>query len=173
MSFVLADQRGWLDPSSSNDSFEVVPIGDFAALRKAVNEGKADFFMWEHFTTRKFWENGEVKYVGDIETPWPSWVIAARNTATSFMPEVMEKINKGIEHFKQHPEEAIEYITSTMHYGKADAEEWMKTVRFPDDVHGVPQSMVRNTVDILKKAGVLKDKSVSPQSMISIEQKSG
>ena len=172
MSFVLADQRGWLGPSSSNDPFEVVPIGDFAALRKAVNEGKADFFMWEHFTTRNFWENGEVKYVGDIETPWPSWVIAARNTATSSMPEVMEKINKGIEHFKQHPEEAIEYITSTMHYSKADAEEWMKTVRFPDDVQGVPHSMVRNTIDILQKAGVLKDKSVGPESMISIEQKS-
>ena len=172
MSFVLADQRGWLDPSSSNDPFEVVPIGDFAALRKAVNEGKADFFMWEHFTTRKFWENGEVKYVGDIETPWPSWVIAARNTATSSMPEVMEKINKGIAHFKQHPDEAIEYITSTMHYSKADAEEWMKTVRFPDDVQGVPHSMVRNTIDVLQKAGVLKSGSVGPEGMISIEQKS-
>ena len=71
MSYVLADSRGWLDTSSSKDPFEVEPIGDFAALRKAVNEDKADFFMWEHFTTRKYWLNGEVKYIGVIPPNLP------------------------------------------------------------------------------------------------------
>jgi ABC-type nitrate/sulfonate/bicarbonate transport system substrate-binding protein len=47
MSYVLADQKGWLEKSKS--PFEVVPLGDFKALRNGVNEGdKADFFMWEH-----------------------------------------------------------------------------------------------------------------------------
>ena len=48
MSYVLADEQGWLKPGQ--EPFEVVPIGDFAALRRAVNENQADFFMWEHFT---------------------------------------------------------------------------------------------------------------------------
>jgi hypothetical protein len=47
MSYVLADQKGWLAKSKS--PFEVVPLGDFKALRDGVNQGdKADFFMWEH-----------------------------------------------------------------------------------------------------------------------------
>lgn len=50
MSYVLADQNGWLEKSKS--PFEVVPLGDFAALRNGVNEGdKADFFMWEHVSS--------------------------------------------------------------------------------------------------------------------------
>lgn len=170
MSYVLADSRGWLDPSSSKDPFDVVPIGDFAALRKAVNEDKAEFFMWEHFTTRKYWENGEVKHIGDIETPWPSWVIAARESAKPSLADMMEKINQGIAHFKQQPNEAVEYITSNMHYSKADAEEWMKGVRFPDDVRGVSREMVNDTIQILLKAGVLKGDAIGPEHMISVER---
>lgn len=171
MSYVLADSRGWLDPSSGKDPFEVVPIGDFAALRKSVNEDKADFFMWEHFTTRKYWENDEVKRVGDIETPWPSWVIAARETAKASLPDMMDKINEGIGHFKEHPDEAVDYITSNMHYSKADAEQWMNTVRFPDDVRGVSRDMVQNTITILRKASVLKSDTVGPEHMISVERR--
>lgn len=170
MSYVLADSRGWLDPSSTKDPFEVVPIGDFAALRKAINEDKADFFMWEHFTTRKYWENGEVKYIGDIETPWPSWVIAARESAKPELADMMEKINQGIAHFKQNPKEAVEYITGNMHYSTADAEEWMKTVRFPDNVQGVPRAMIQDTINILRTAGVLKTDAVGPEHMIAVER---
>jgi hypothetical protein len=62
MSFVLGDQQNWLS-SSGDPPFEIVPIGDFAALRKAVNEeGRADFFMWEHFTSKKFWDEGRCCY---------------------------------------------------------------------------------------------------------------
>lgn len=173
MSYVLADSQGWLDASSEKDPFEVAPIGDFAALRKAINDpGKSDFFMWEWFTTRKYWENGEVKNIGSIPTPWPSWVIAARHSARDALPDLMEKINRGVAHFKQHPEEAVEYITSTMHYSKADAEEWMETVRFPDDVRGVEEGMVDNAISILKKAEVLKGDVGTAESMISFKRSS-
>lgn len=46
MSFVLADQQGWLKDSKA--PFDVKVVGDFAALRAGVNEkASADFFMWE------------------------------------------------------------------------------------------------------------------------------
>lgn len=46
MSFVLADQQGWLNEAKA--PFDVEVVGDFAALRAGVNEQKkADFFMWE------------------------------------------------------------------------------------------------------------------------------
>lgn len=170
MSYVLADSRGWLDPSSDKSPFEVKEIGNFKALRSAVNEKQADFFMWEHFTTRKYWENGEVKYIGDIETPWPSWVIAARETAKPELEDLMDKINRGIGHFKQHPEEAVDYITSNMHYSKADAEQWMERVRFPDDVRGVARPVIQDTIDILQKAGLLKSLPVGADRMIAVER---
>jgi hypothetical protein len=62
MAYVLADQHNWLASSSSKkeEPFSIVPSGDFAALRKAVRQQPttADFFMWEHFTTKAYWDNG-------------------------------------------------------------------------------------------------------------------
>lgn len=156
MSFVLADLQGWLAKSGGKDPFEVVPIGDFAALRKAVNEGnQAEFFMWEHFTTKHFWDNGEIKWIGEIYTPWPSWVVVAREGVE--VEGLLEKLNLGVKHYLENTEEAIEHITSTMHYSREDAVEWMKTVKFAEDVRGVRPKMIEDTAGVLQKAGVLKE----------------
>ena len=56
MGFVLADTHGWLNAQaqSAGDAapFDIVPLQTFAKLREAVNDGIADFFMWEHFTSK-------------------------------------------------------------------------------------------------------------------------
>ena len=136
MSYVLADQKGWLSASATEEQappFGVAEIGDFAALRAAVKEDKkADFFMWEHFTTKHYWDNGELKRIGEIYTPWPSWMICARDSGDERVKDMAEKINKGVQYFREHPEEAVEHITSTMKYSKDDAEAWLKTVRFAE-----------------------------------------
>ncbi|EME81630.1 uncharacterized protein MYCFIDRAFT_87143 [Pseudocercospora fijiensis CIRAD86] len=156
MSFVLAEERGWLEPSK--EPFDVVPIGDFAALRKSVGpDTTSDFFMWEHFTTKHFWDTGELKRIGERYTPWPSWMIAAR-THDGFEDDaerMIGAINDGIAHYRKNKAEAVEYITSTMRYSKEDAQEWMKTVVFPEDVRGVKDSVMTQTVSILQEAGVL------------------
>ncbi|CAK4030922.1 Hypothetical predicted protein [Lecanosticta acicola] len=167
MSFVLADQQGWL---ASKEPFSVAPIGDFAALRKSVNEQTSDFFMWEHFTTKHFWDNGEIKRIGEIYTPWPSWVITARDAKDGRVEEMLGKINAGVRHYRENREEAVEYITSTMHYSKEDALEWMKTVRFAEDVKGVKASMVDHTIGILRKAGVLDESAGGSEHMIHIQK---
>ena len=168
MSFVLADQRGWLHRESAKGPFEVVPIGDFAALRKAVGKDKmADFFMWEHFTTKHFWDNGELKRIGEIYTPWPSWMIAARNSKDAEIEDMAEKINKGIQYYRDQKEEALDHITNAMEYSKDDALEWMKTVSFAQDVRGVTPSVIDNTASLLKKAGVLQESAGGSDHMIT------
>lgn len=174
MSFVLGDQHNWLHPkvsaSDPEPPFPVVVIGDFAALRKSVGiDHSSDFFMWEHFTTKHFWDNGELKRVGEIYTPWPSWLITARkDVAAEDIAALVEKLNQGVQHYHKNREEAIDYISTTMHYSKEDAQEWMKTVRFADDVRGVKADMVDSTVATLQKAGVLKDSAGGSEHMISI-----
>jgi len=171
MSYVLADQHGWLQ--SSKSPFEVVPLGDFKALRHGVNEGDtADFFMWEHFTTKKFYDNGELKRIGEIYTPWPSWMIAARNSTDERLQIMAEKINQGVEWFREHREESIEHITSTMEYSKEDAEAWLKTVTFSDNVRGVDAGIVDSTIQVLQKAGVLDEKNGGSGEMIGIKSAS-
>ena len=172
MSYVLADQKGWLSASTQEEQapFGVAEIGDFTALRAAVREKKADFFMWEHFTTKHYWDNGELKRIGEIYTPWPSWMICARDAKDERVQDMIEKINKGVQYFREHPEEAVEHITSTMKYSKEDAEAWLKTVRFADDVRGVDPGVINETAGLLRKAGVLKEAAGGSEHMVAIKR---
>lgn len=167
MSFVLADEKGWME--EGQDTFEVVPLGKFQDLREGVNAGKADWFMWDHTTSQKFWDNGELKRIGEIYTPWPSWTIAARSRIPQEeLEDVMDKVNQGVAHFQENEDEVIKHITETMHYSEKDAREWLKTVQFSDDVVGVDPAVVDRTAETLRKTGVLKEGSGGSDWMVSM-----
>lgn len=184
MSFVLADEQGWLDTTSQDPPFPVEALNTFANLRDGVNDSTADFFMWEHFTSKRYYDNGEIKRIGEIYTPWSSWKIVATNellhptnwssTPNASKPivkdeleDVLEKINKGVEHFENNKEEAVQYISTKLDYSEEDSREWLKTVRFAGDVRGVDRKVVDKTVGILQKAGVLNDE-VDQAAMIGL-----
>ena len=154
MSYVLKDREGWDQP------FDCVPLQTFEALRKGVNDGKVDFFMWEYFTSKRYYSSDTlhpIKKVGEIYTPWSSWKIVARNPLidTSALDSFLDKANAGIKYFEEHQDEAVQYISTKLDYEEEDAKEWMKTVRFAKDVRGVKKSVVKDTVEMLQKAGVI------------------
>ena len=177
MGFVLADTQNWLSPPSSSSlsasaPFDIIPLQTFARLREAVNDRTADFFMWEHFTSKRYYDNGEIKRIGEIYTPWPSWHIVARQDVIGDerMDEVFAKINLGIRYFEEHQEEAVQYISTELDYTAEDAKEWLQTVKFAEHVRGVGESVVQETVTVLKKAGVL-EQEVRVEGMIGISRK--
>jgi ABC-type nitrate/sulfonate/bicarbonate transport system substrate-binding protein len=186
MSYVLADQQGWLDTSSNSPPFPVEALNTFANLREGVNGSTADFFMWEHFTSKRYYDNGEIKRIGEIYTPWSSWKIvaasdllhpanwslstnASKPALKEELEDVLQKINKGVKHFEENQEEAVQYISTKLDYSEEDAREWLKTVRFAKDVRGVERQVVDKTVGILQKAGVLGGK-VDQEAMIGLER---
>lgn len=167
MGFVLADKQDWLE-SSGEAPFDVVPLNTFDKLREGVNSSKADFFMWEHFTSKRYYDNGEIKRIGEIYTPWSSWKVVATDATDKRLKAMTESINKGISYFNDHHEEAVEYISTELDYSAEDAREWLKTVRFADDINGVEDGVIQKTIDILAKAGVV-DRSVArSEKMIGI-----
>jgi hypothetical protein len=142
--------------------------------------------MWEHFTSKRYYDNGEIKRIGEIYTPWSSWKIVAVNdlihptnwssTPNASKPalkdeleDVLNKINKGVKHFEGNQEEAVQYISTKLDYSEEDAREWLKTVRFANDVRGVDPEVVGKTVTILQKAGVLGE-AADPAAMIGLER---
>lgn len=191
MGFVLADREGWLQPSSSSSSsssvnsssqpFVVVPLQTFEMLRKAVGEGSADFFMWEYFTSKRYYNAGErgeggvkfpIKQVGEIYTPWSSWKIVAQShlVGSSELEEFLEKLNLGVGYFRNEAnrEEVVGYISGELDYEEADAKKWLETVRFADDVRGVKRSVVDGTVEVLRKAGVLQGEGRPVEEWVGI-----
>lgn len=122
MGFVLADSHGWLSLDSTSAPFTAIPLQTFAALRNAVTVGTADFFMWEYFTSKRYYDNGEIKKIGEIYTPWPSWHIVARSelVSSSQLRDLLQKLDLGIEYFREHQGEAVEYISADLDYSKED-----------------------------------------------------
>lgn len=152
MSFVLADQQKWLQGAGEH-AFNIECLETFERLRQAVNAGTADFFMWEHFTSKRYFDNGEIKKIGEIYTPWSSWKIAARDVGDARIPDLLKKLNQGVRHFLDHPEEAVAYISTELDYSEEDAREWLKSVEFAKDVKGVRKEMVEKTMAVLSRAG--------------------
>jgi len=168
--YVLADQQGWLE--SGSQPFDVVPLQTFERLRQGVNDGTADFFMWEHFTSKRYYDNGEIKKVGEIYTPWSSWKIVASTKLASGsekdarLEELFEKIDQGVAYFEGHHDEAVKYISTELDYSEADAREWLKTVKFASKSKGVNVKVIEKTVDVLRKAGVLSKEGLQAEEMI-------
>ena len=176
MGFVLADTHGWLDTntSSSGPFSSTVILNTFEKLRNAVNSGEADFFMWEHFTSKRYYDSGEIRRVGEIYTPWSSWKIVASTNLVNKesgmdarVKELFGKLDQGVKHFQENPDEAVKYISTELDYSEEDAKEWMKTVRFPTNTEGVKGDTVEKCVGILRKAGVLVEgKGKEPGQMV-------
>ena len=171
MGFVLADKQGWLNPGSP--AFENIPLQTFEKLRNGVNDGTVDFFMWEHFTSKRYYDNQEIKRIGQIYTPWSSWKIVASTKldGDERMEDLFAKIDKGVGYFEGHQPEAVEYISTELDYSKEDAREWLKTVKFSKGVKGVDLKVIENTVDVLKKAGVLGNDGMNAEQMIASQRK--
>ncbi len=169
MGFVLADQHNWLTPGQPPFSDNVV-LHTFANLRSAVNAGTADFFMWEHFTQKRYFDAGEIRRVGEIYTPWSSWKIVASTDLPVDdvrVQTLFEKLDQGVAHFNEHQDEAVQYICTHLDYTEADAREWLATVKFPPRTKGVKAETVESCVAILQKAGVLvPGKGMQPASMV-------
>lgn len=162
MSFVLGLQLKFSDPFFKDH----IVCSNFKNLRDSVNlkwEHNSDGFMWEHFTSKKYYDEKEIKKIGEIYTPWPSWVITANKEKLAQPQEIksfLSAINKGIDYFLNHPEQAVTHIASNLDYSDSDAKQWLTTVKFNEQLGQVPidwKSVVDNTAEVLKTAGVLTD----------------
>ena len=89
MAYVNAQNQGW---DTSQLKFEVVKNLDGAV--EALTNGTADYFMWEHFTTKPLVDQDVFRRVADCPTPWPCFVIAVREEILKNDLESIQKILK-------------------------------------------------------------------------------
>ena len=102
MAYVNAQNQGW---DAASLQFEIINNLDGAVV--ALTEGKADYFMWEHFTTKPLVDKHIFRHLGDCPTPWPCFVIAARDEFivknSAVLQHILEIINLFTREFKQIP----------------------------------------------------------------------
>ena len=74
MAIVNAHQQGW-----NIEKLQFKVVGDLQGGIDSLVNGDADYFMWEHFTTKPFVDNGTFRRIGNCPSPWPCFVLAVRD----------------------------------------------------------------------------------------------
>lgn len=87
MAYVNAQHKNW---DIKELDFEI--INNLEGAIEALRNDTAQYFMWEHFTTKPLVDNKTFRLVADCPTPWPCFVIAARNESIRKDPDRLEKM---------------------------------------------------------------------------------
>jgi ABC-type nitrate/sulfonate/bicarbonate transport system substrate-binding protein len=102
MAIVNAKKQGW---NIENLSFEIINTVDGAV--EALTNNKADYFLWEQFTTKPLVDKGIFRKIGTCPSPWPCFVVAISNEVLEKEPKliakILEVINTTTTEFKEIP----------------------------------------------------------------------
>lgn len=124
MAYVNAKNLGW-DPKK----LDFVEVGDINGGIDALREGKAGYFMWEHFTTKPLVDKGIFRRIGDCPTPWSCFVLAVRNDFLKKNPAALQTtltvLNSVTSQFKEIP--GIDSALAKKYDQKVDdIRQWLK-----------------------------------------------
>ncbi|KAH0833041.1 hypothetical protein J3R83DRAFT_12032 [Lanmaoa asiatica] len=155
MAYVIALQQGW---PTEDLRFQI--NNDIRGLIDSVNDGSTSAFMWEWFTTKPFADAGECRFIGEVPTPWPSWLIAAHPTRTApfDVREFLDTLSGHVRTFASPEHRAgpsVAFIQQTFGYPEEDVKAWLQAVAYPDDCAEIPAHVVTDTLAVLQKAGVV------------------
>lgn len=123
MAYVKAHQEGW---NLNNLKFNV--IGDVYGGLWALEKNEAQAFLWEKYTTHPFTEQKKCRYIDEVVTPWPCFVIAVREEILEKYPKELEKVfeivmSKALE-LKQNPD-VVEIISWRYNLRHGQVANWL------------------------------------------------
>ena len=158
MAIVNAHNQGW---DVSKLKFKV--IGNLQGGIDALTNGEADYFMWEHFTTKPLVDNGIFRRVNDCPTPWPCFVVAVRNEVLennfNEVKEVLNIINSQTKDFKK-----INNIDKTLanRYEQQleDIQQWLNITEW-NDGKPISKNLITRIQNKMVKFNVIEEKKNS------------
>lgn len=123
MSYVKASQEGW---DTGELKFNVV--GDIYGGLWALGHNEAQAFLWEKYTTFPYTEQGKCRYIDEVVTPWPCFVIAVRNEILEKYPEQLKEmcaiVNKKALEIKK-DENTVEIISWRYNLRSGQVQNWL------------------------------------------------
>ncbi|EME32454.1 hypothetical protein Gasu2_04880 [Galdieria sulphuraria] len=171
MPLIMAKQESWRNLP------EFVVCNNFAGLRQAVLSGTADFSMWEWFMTKPYVEEGLLKFIGNVPTPWPSvCFLTKKNVINNFKGELFSALcsiretacefrgnvsNVNTEQFAT----SVDKIVSQFSFKPQDAKSWLESVRFSRDGL-VSVSTVQTIAQALCEAGIVDRRIPDPSYVV-------
>tara|TARA_R110002111_G_scaffold179165_3_gene244796 strand:- start:1573 stop:2454 length:882 start_codon:yes stop_codon:yes gene_type:complete len=145
MAYVNAQNQGW---DTQDLKFEV--IDNINGAVASLTEGKADYFMWERFTTKPLVDQGVFRRITDCPTPWPCFVIAATDKFITENPgtlkHILDIINIYTSDFKRIPS-IDRTLANTYNQQLEDIEHWLSLTEWgQNNISKKNLELVQNTL---------------------------
>lgn len=145
MAFVNAKNNDW---DTQDLQFEVVNNLDGAI--SALTDGRADYFMWERFTTKPLVDEGVFRRITDCPTPWPCFVVAATDRFITENPgtlsHILEVINIYTSDFKIIPS-IDRSLSNNYNQQLQDIQHWLSLTEWGQkNIEATTLEQVQNTL---------------------------
>ncbi|ULC58148.1 substrate-binding domain-containing protein [Flaviramulus sp. BrNp1-15] len=133
MAYINAENNNW-DLEKDLD-FEV--IKNLEGAVEGLTEGKADYFLWEKFTTKPLVDDGTFRRIDNCPSPWPCFVIAVREDFIESNREeletILEIINNTTVEFKDIPS-IDKTIANRYKQQLEDVQEWLSITEWSQEL---------------------------------------
>lgn len=155
MAYVKAAQEGW-----DIDELDFNVVGDIYGGLWALENDEAQAFLWEKYTTFPYTEQKKCRYIDEVVTPWPCFVIAVRNEIYNQHPDLIKKMcltvnQKALE--MQDDPNIIDVISWRYNLRSGQVENWLNETDWNYNAIEYPLAF-QKAVSYLMKIGLLSEK---------------
>jgi hypothetical protein len=141
----------------SGDQFNIIKNLDGALT--SLKHQPDQVFYWEKFTTKPHVDNGSLMRVGEFITPWPCFVIVAKNEVLEHQKEAVSKVLEIINYTTQQfmaSTDARQMLVNRYHMLPKDAHQWFYMTQWETEKR-IQHQTLKNVVQILKDCGVINE----------------
>jgi ABC-type nitrate/sulfonate/bicarbonate transport system substrate-binding protein len=152
MTYVRAKQENW---NLKDLKFNVV--GDVYGGLWALENNQAQAFLWEKYTTFPFTEQKKCRYIDEVVTPWPCFVIAVRSELLeeneALLKTVLERVHQEAQALKENPN-AAEIIAWRYNLKLEQTKSWLNETDWNYE-NSIMKDSIENVVNTLESLDLI------------------
>jgi len=142
------------------DTLNYVLVKNLTGGIDALTDGEADYFMWEHFTTKPLVDEGIFRRIENVTTPWPCFVFAVRDEILAskqlVVKRIIDVINKVVKPFENATDNDVLVSEFSTRYQQQinDVKAWLEITKW-DDQPTVSEELIEDIQNKLVQFGVI------------------
>ena len=152
MAIVDAESKGH---KLNKEQFTI--IKDINGAIPSLDREETDVFYWEKYTTKPFVDSGQLRRIGEYNTPWPCFVIAATDKILKEQPDsiirMLRTIHDECDKF-MHDDTIVKMVSERYDQKIKDVERWYNSTEWA--IHGwVSEKMMKSVIYHLQQAEII------------------
>jgi len=155
MAYINAKHNNW----NLDKDLNFMVIKNLEGAIEGLTNEKADYFMWEKFTTKPLVDDGIFRRIDNCPSPWPCFVIAVREdflkTDLDNVKAILDIVNRTTSDFKAIP--SIDRMIANRYEQKLeDVQEWLSLTEWSQEL--IDEKTIENVQNQLLSLNIIPEK---------------